>query len=34
MCGGKIEGENLHKVAWPSFLQQLESCGLNFEIEI
>lgn len=32
MCGGYIEGRNLHKVAWPSFLQQLESCGLNFEI--
>ncbi len=28
-CGGMIEGANLHKVAWPSFLEQLFSLGLN-----
>ena len=29
MCGGEIEGPNLHKVAWPSFIEQLQSCGLK-----
>lgn len=29
MCGGIIEGANLHKVAWPSFLEQLINLGLN-----
>ena len=28
MCGGVVEGSNLHEVAWPSFIKQLESCGL------
>ena len=28
-CGGIIEGANLHKVAWPSFLEQLINLGLN-----
>jgi hypothetical protein len=32
ICGGTIEGSNLHKVAWPSYLQQLKDCGLKFEI--
>lgn len=32
VCGGKIEGSNLHRVAWPSYLQQLKDCGLKFEI--
>ena len=29
ICGGIIEGANLHKVAWPSFLEQLVNLGLN-----
>ena len=29
MCGGEIEGPDLHKVAWPSFIEQLQSCGLK-----
>jgi 3-phosphoshikimate 1-carboxyvinyltransferase len=28
-CGGIIEGANLHKVAWPTFLEQLINLGLN-----
>jgi|TARA_B100001758_G_scaffold158816_1_gene136862 3-phosphoshikimate 1-carboxyvinyltransferase len=32
-CGGMIEGANLHKVAWPSFLEQLISLGLNLNIQ-
>ena len=32
ICGGTIEGSNLHKVAWSSYLQQLKDCGLKFEI--
>ena len=32
ICGGNIEGSNLHQVAWPSYLQQLKDCGLKFEI--
>lgn len=31
-CGATIEGANLHQVAWPSYLQQLKDCGLQFEI--
>lgn len=27
-CGATIEGENLHEIAWPSFIQQLQNCGL------
>ena len=33
ICGGVIEGANLHKVAWPSFLEQLISLGLNLKIQ-
>ena len=29
ICGGIIEGANLHKVAWPSYLEQLINLGLN-----
>lgn len=28
-CGATIEGVELHEVAWPSFLTQLKSCGLD-----
>ena len=31
ICGGTIRSSNLHKVAWPSFLDQLVSCGLIIE---
>ena len=31
ICGGKIRSPNLHKVAWPSFLDQLIECGLQVE---
>ena len=31
ICGGTIEGANLHQVAWPSYLQQLKDCGLKFK---
>ena len=31
ICGGEIEGPELHKVAWPSFLDQLVKCGLRLE---
>ena len=31
ICGGKIRSSNLHKVAWPSFLDQLISCGLKIQ---
>ena len=33
ICGGIIEGANLHKVAWPSFLEQLINLGLNVKIQ-
>ena len=29
ICGGIIEGATLHKVAWPSFLEQLVNLGLK-----
>ena len=29
ICGGSVEGSNLHKVAWPSYLDQLIDCGLD-----
>lgn len=32
ICGGCVEGANLHEVAWPSYLQQLEECGLKYEM--
>ena len=28
ICGGSVEGSILHQVAWPSFIEQLQSCGL------
>ena len=31
ICGGVIEGPNLHEVAWPSYIEQLQSCGLIVE---
>ena len=30
-CGGMIEGADLHEVAWPSYLEQLTACGLEFK---
>ena len=32
ICGGSVEGSNLHKVAWPSYLNQLIDCGLDVTI--
>ncbi len=31
-CGATIEGANLHKVAWPTFLEQLTSLGLKLKV--
>ncbi|MDP6869251.1 MAG: hypothetical protein QGI21_00550 [Candidatus Poseidoniaceae archaeon] len=31
--GAIIENSNLHQIAWPSFLSQLEECGLKYQIE-
>ena len=31
ICGGEIEGQNLHKIAWPSFIEQLMKCGLKIK---
>jgi 3-phosphoshikimate 1-carboxyvinyltransferase len=31
ICGGVIEGSTLHEVAWPSYIEQLQSCGLVIE---
>ncbi len=31
ICGGVIEGAELHNVAWPSFVEQLCECGLQVE---
>jgi len=31
ICGGEIEGSTLHEVAWPSYIEQLQSCGLVIE---
>ena len=28
ICGGLVEDSNLHNVAWPSFVEQLQNCGL------
>ena len=33
-CGAIIESPRLHKVAWPSYLEQLTLCGLDFQAEI
>lgn len=33
-CGGVIEGSRLNEVAWPSYLEQLEMCGLRLKREI
>ena len=30
-CGAIIESPQLHKVAWPSYLEQLSKCGLQFQ---
>ena len=32
ICGGLVEGSDLHKVAWPSYLDQLIDCGLDVTI--
>ena len=32
VCGGFVEGTDLHKVAWPSYLDQLIDCGLNVTV--
>lgn len=29
ICGGIVEGPSLHEVAWPSFIEQLQRCGLS-----
>ena len=31
ICGGAVEGANLHNVAWPSFVEQLRNRGLQVE---
>ena len=33
ISGGKIRSSDLHKVAWPSFLDQLIACGLQVEFQ-
>ena len=33
ICGGLVEGSNLHRVAWPSFLSQLVDCGLSVKTQ-
>ena len=33
ICGGLIEGANLHNVAWPSYLNQLIKCGLKVSVQ-
>lgn len=33
ICGGVVEGANLHNVAWPSFVEQLRNCGLQVEYQ-
>ena len=32
ICGGSVKGSNLHKVAWPSYLDQLIDCGLDVTV--
>ena len=32
ISGGLIEGSDLHRVAWPSYLEQLVECGLNVKV--
>jgi len=32
ICGGLVEGSDLHKVAWPSYLDQLVDCGLDVTV--
>ena len=32
ICGGLVEGTDLHKVAWPSYLDQLIGCGLDVTV--
>ena len=32
ICGGLVEGSDLHKVAWPSYLDQLIDCGLDVTV--
>ena len=29
ICGGLVQGSDLHNVAWPSYLNQLIDCGLD-----
>ena len=33
ICGGVVEGSNLHRIAWPSYLNQLRDCGLMFSVQ-
>lgn len=33
ICGGTIEGCNLHEIAWPSYLKQLQDCGLKVTLQ-
>jgi hypothetical protein len=31
ICGGIIEGSDLHEIAWPSYIKQLQDCGLKIQ---
>ena len=31
MCGGVVQGRDLHEIAWPSYITQLQSCGLKIK---
>ena len=31
ITGGTIEGKYLHKVAWPTYIEQLVQCGLQLD---
>ena len=33
ICGGLVEGAELHRVAWPSYLEQLIDCGLKVKVQ-
>jgi 3-phosphoshikimate 1-carboxyvinyltransferase len=32
ICGGIIEGSDLHEIAWPSYIKQLQDCGLKIQL--
>ena len=33
ISGGLVEGAELHRVAWPSYLEQLIDCGLKVRVQ-